>query len=154
MHYVTIWEYSPQLWFTGLFALFVPPVVIAMVLRQRRWSIRTRAPALIVAGVFCSFVWPHVITAFLETSRAVDSAHVITVEGRVHDLRVVCKDRQTYVVGDTAFTYPDSCPPTPGFVQAPKWSAAALREGTQARVTYFDSSWGERVVTKVEVQPE
>jgi hypothetical protein len=152
----TLYEFQPymldgSLW-AGLFIIALIPVVLIGLRRDGNapalndWRIFWAT--LVGSELFAAFVLYPAVMRHLETWRHVEQGNVAIVTGEVSDILLVCDRLEGFVVAEVRFVY-DDCGVTPGYVQG---RGGTLQKGVVARIEYFDSSWGIRVITKVEVE--
>lgn len=88
---------------------------------------------------------------YQEVKDHVGSGDLSTIEGTIVNVAWVCNmSSQRFVVSTLQFGS-ETCLPTPGFSPG-SLLQPRVKNGMYARVTFFDSSWKERVITRFEVK--
>ena len=103
-----------------------------------------------VAGVVAAVTFS-AITQYVEVADAVGDGRTQVAEGMVTNFAGAQRGQQTeaFELGGRQFSYSYGLL-KPGYNATQLWGGR-LRDGQQVRVTYYDASWNERVITKVEI---
>jgi hypothetical protein len=148
-NYSTLYEFS-VFWFHGNFILAVL-VIIAylLIFTQIISTIAARISVAIALSLVCWFVAVAASQQW-ETAASIADGRLSFVEGVVRNVSQQCRDGgQEFSIDSTRF--PVNCGFGPGFVPGMPWTTP-VRDGMHARVTYFDASWGRRIIVRFEIR--
>ena len=153
--YITIFDFASRLpfgWQAWIMIATIVCIAVAIPLRFRRTA-RGRSAVLallVVLAVVGAAVFSPV-TQYLEVARAVSDGRVQIAEGTVQNFAGAQRGQpvEAFVLGGQQFSYNYGLL-KPGYNYTQLWGGR-LRDGQRVRVTYYDASWNERVITKVEV---
>ncbi len=156
--YITMFDFSagpPFGWHVWIMIVTVVIVSVAVPLRFRergRW--RAAAVALVGALTIIGAATFNAATQYLEVARAVRDGHVQIAEGTVSNFVQAQRSHptETFDLSGLRFACRDWLL-SPGCTATHVWGGG-LRDGLRLRVTYYDASWNERVITKLEAGGE
>lgn len=155
-HFVTVYEFSPFLvagWPFFLGGLILPIVFFVFfwrtMVRDRPFSAKLFI-TLIFAGLFFNFGRGALISIHRhsETMSKIEAGSTLVLEGMIRDTHCVGKGRQAFTIGTEKFETSET-DFQPGFESARTFANSVL-DGMHVRVRYFNSSWGVRIITKLE----
>jgi len=147
--YSTLYEFSPLLFHGTFFLMMLAIVACLLVFTDILSTVAAKIGATVALLVLC---WSTAVAAtqHRETVNRVSDGRVSLVEGVVHSVSQQCRDGgQEFSVNSVKF--PADCGIGPGFVPGMPW-AKPIHEGLYARVSYFDASWGQRIIVRLETR--
>ena len=153
--YVTTFDFATRLpfgWQAWVMVATIVCITVAIPLRFRPTG-RGRSALLALLGVLVvlGVAVYSPVARYLEVARAVIEGRVQVAEGTVENFAGAQRGRpvEAFDLGGQQFSY--GCGMLkPGYNATRLWGGRP-REGQHVRVTYYDASWNERVITKVEV---
>ncbi|MBI1210601.1 MAG: hypothetical protein GC190_04000 [Alphaproteobacteria bacterium] len=153
--YTTVFDFATRLpfgWQAWVMIATIIGFAVAVPLRFRRagrtrWAFITFLGIAAVVGALISSA----VVQYVEVARAVINGRVQVAEGTVSNFAGAQRGQpvEAFQLGGQQFSY-DYGLLKPGYNATQLWGGH-LRDGEHVRVTYYDSSWNERVITKVEV---
>ena len=153
--YVTIFDFATRLpfgWHIWVMIATTVAIAVAIPLRFRqtgRWrgAVVALIGALALGGAFLA----NSLFQYFEVARAVSDGRVQTAEGAVTNFSRADRHHavEAFEIGGQQFSYHYGLL-NPGY-GSPQQLGGALREGLRARVTFYDASWHERIITKLEI---
>jgi hypothetical protein len=153
--YITIFDFASRLpfgWQAWIMVATIVAIAIAIPLRFRRAGrLRSAFGAFLVLAVVIGAMTFSAIAQYVEVARAVGDGRVQVAEGTVSNFNAAQRGQpvEAFELSGQQFTY-DYGLLKPGYNATQLWGGR-LRAGQQVRVTYYDASWNERVITKIEV---
>jgi hypothetical protein len=154
-NYITIFDFASRLpfgWQAWIMIATIICIAVAIPLRFRRAG-RVRSAFVAFLGMFVviAAVTFSAVAQYVEVAQAVVQGRVQVAEGTVTNFNGAQRGQPTEVfeLGGQQFSY-DYGLLKPGYNATQLWGGR-LREGQHVRVTYYDASWNERVITKIEV---
>jgi len=154
-NYNTAFDFASQLpfgWQAWVMVATIVAIAVAIPLRMRRAG-RVRSAFAMFAGVAAvvAALTFSAITQYVEVAGAVMNGRTQTAEGMVTNFAGAQRGQGTeaFELGGRQFSYSYGLL-KPGYNATQLWGGR-LRDGQQVRVTYYDASWNERVITKVEI---
>jgi hypothetical protein len=153
--YTTIFDFATRLpfgWQAWIMIATVTGFAVAVPLRfqragRTRWAFGTFLGVAVVVGALISSA----VVQYVEVAGAVMNGRVQVAEGTVVNFAGAQRGKpvEVFELGGQQFAY-DYGLLKPGYNATQLWGGH-LRDGQRVRVTYYDASWNERVITKVEV---
>ena len=153
--YTTIFDFATRLpfgWQAWIMIATVIGIAVAVPLRfqragRTRWAFGTFLGVAVVVGALISSA----VVQYVEVAGAVMNGRVQVAEGTVANFAGAQRGKpvEVFELGGQQFAY-DYGLLKPGYNATQLWGGH-LRDGQRVRVTYYDASWNERVITKVEV---
>jgi hypothetical protein len=154
-NYITTFDFASQLpfgWQAWVMVATIVAIAIAIPLRFRRAG-RVRSAFVAFLGAFAviAALTFSAVTQYVEVASAVVNGRTQVAEGAVTNFSGAQRGQPTeaFELGGRQFAYNYGLL-KPGYNATQLWGGR-LREGQHVRVTYYDASWNERVITKVEV---
>jgi hypothetical protein len=153
--YVTAFDFSTRLPFgwhvwTMIAAVIVFAVAVPLRFRQTgRW--RAAFVALIGSLAVVGAVIFSSAMQYLEVASAVHDGRIQVVEGTIVNFAQAARRHpiETFELGGQQFSYRDTLL-SPGY-SGTQLFGGGVRDGMRARVAYYDASWHQRVITKLEI---
>jgi len=153
--YTTVFDFASRLpfgWQAWVMIATIIAIAVAIPLRFRRAGrMRSAFVALLAIAAVITAVSFSAVTQYVEVAGAVMNGRVQVAEGTVSNFAGAQRGQPTeaFELGGQQFAY-DYGLLKPGYNATQLWGGR-LRDGQHVRVTYYDASWNERVITKVEV---
>lgn len=159
-HYALLFEFSTW-WKMGIAGVVIFLVLFALFLKIFQTSSDLRRAIQLVFGLpifaFFAFGLEGAWERYRETWHRHDSGTVTVVEGAIHSTKLICNEgAQSFSVRDVNFG-PRDCEITPGFspgITFGLFKVNLVSDGMIVRVEYFPSSWGENVITKIDIRTD
>ena len=153
--YITVFDFASRLpfgWQAWIMIATIVCIAVAIPLRFRR-SGRWRSATLALLGVFAviAALTYSPVAQYAEVAGAVIEGRVRVAEGTVQNFASAQRGQpiEAFECGGQQFSYGYGLL-KPGYNATRLWGGR-LRDGQRVRVTYYDASWNERVITKVEI---
>lgn len=158
MDYITAFDFTtapPFGWIVWIIIASIVLVAVTLPLRLRetgkvKVALGALAVVLVVAGA--SLFRPAM--RYLEVREAVGRGELRVAEGAVTNFAPAQSRRLTeqFDLGGEHFAYEDGLTNT-GYNVTQLWGGK-IRDGARLRIAYYDASWNERVITKLEIAKE
>ena len=154
-NYITTFDFATRLpfgWQAWVMVATIVCIAVAVPLRFRqhgRWY--SAFVALLGVFVVVAVLISSAVVQYIEVARAVGEGHVQVAEGTVTNFSGARRGQglEAFELGGRQFSYSYGLL-KPGYNATQLWGGR-LRPGQRVRVTYYDASWNERVITKLEV---
>lgn len=157
MNYVTAFDFTtapPFGWVVWVIIGVVALVAVTLPLRLRetgKLKVAFGALALVLVVSAASMAMPAM--RYMEVREAVERGNFRVAEGEVSNFAPAkSQAAERFDLNGEHFAYQDGLTST-GYNVTKLWGGR-IRDGARVRIAYYDASWNERVITKLEIAQE